>query len=459
MLRLLVSNSSISPHDAFAGAALGMIVGREQAVSDALEQVSRSLQVDLVTPLDSGIDNGARELDVFEKEMKDNRTRLGADLKKLETATKKSAKQGDNTLIQAMKDFNSKREEIDQFKSNQLHTVFLIERRRFGEILSATTKVVNSQLEFARTVIAMEQDSQHHAHLLGTLESLSEEQVSALQVSSQKSYTALNTSEGANVTLTSSTNTTVNRGGPAPGGNYGSPRGPASPGGPPPPSGAPPPPNFSPPPPMNSPGGPPPPMGGPPPPMGGPPPPMGAPPPMGSLPPPMSAPPPGGSPRPPGGAPPPGPPGGGNGTMRGGKMPAPPPPMGGPPAPMGAPPPGRGGPPPPPGGGPPPPPPGGGPPPPPAGGGPPPPPAAPKAPKAPKASSKPSKPAKSGGGGGGGGGGAVGGGDPSEGRGDLLNSITGFKGGLKKTVTNDRSGPILKEDKKPGGGRGAPPMF
>ena len=114
-----------------------------------------------------------------------------------------------------------------------------------------------------------------------------------------------------------------------------------------------------------------------------------------------------------------------------------------PPVPTAGPPPAAVPPPPPPAGGPAPPPP------PPTGGPAPPPPA--KAPPAPKAnkkgtpSSKKTDHAK------------LGGGDPDEGRGDLLNSIAGFKGGLKKTVTNDRSGPILKEDKKPAGGM--PPMF
>jgi Ran GTPase-activating protein (RanGAP) involved in mRNA processing and transport len=80
----------------------------------------------------------------------------------------------------------------------------------------------------------------------------------------------------------------------------------------------------------------------------------------------------------------------------------------------------------------------GGPPPPPPGG-PPPPPAAPKAPKADSKSKSSSKPS----------------GD-SEDRSQLFSSINGFKGGLKKTVTNDRSAPILKEEKKPAG---IPPMF
>lgn len=89
------------------------------------------------------------------------------------------------------------------------------------------------------------------------------------------------------------------------------------------------------------------------------------------------------------------------------------------------PPPPAGGPPPPPAGGPPPPP-AGGPPPPPAGG-----PAKSKSSSKAKSSSKSSDSHK------------LGGGDPNEGRGDLLSSIAGFKGGLKKTVTNDRSGPSL----------------
>jgi hypothetical protein len=116
--------------------------------------------------------------------------------------------------------------------------------------------------------------------------------------------------------------------------------------------------------------------------------------PPGSLPP---------GPSPPG--PPPGPP-----PMRTPSGPPPPgPPPGPPPTPSG-------------GGGPPPPP---GPPPP----GPPPPPAAPA--------------------------GKIGGGDPSQNRGALLSSIEGFsKGGLKKTVTNDRSAPVTKNSPAPAGGGG-----
>lgn len=183
------------------GEALSRIAGRQVAVSEAMEGVCRSLSIDLATPLDSGIDNGARELDTFEKEMKDNRTRLAAELKKLEGTTKKAGGKGgdQSVLIQAMKDFNAKREEIDRFKSDQLHTVFLIERRRFGEILSATTKVVGSQMEYARVVLAMEADAPGHTQLLSTLESLSEEQISALSVASQKPYTSLNTSDRKSV--------------------------------------------------------------------------------------------------------------------------------------------------------------------------------------------------------------------------------------------------------------------
>lgn len=472
---------------------MGRIVGRETSIIEAMEGVARSLTVECAIPLDSGIENGARELDMFEKEMKESRSRLGTELKKLEAVTKKAGGKGgdQNVLIQAMKDFNAKREEIDQWKSNQLHAVFLIERRRFGEILSATTKVAAAQIEYAKVVTAMNDDTASHTQLLSTLEALSAEQIEALSVASQKQYTSLNTSEGANVTLTGSTNTVLTRGG-APTQSYGAPRPISSPGAGGPPSGAPPPPNFNPgppsgapPPPNFNPG---PPSGAPPPPnfspsppsydsgpgagMGGPPPPMGLPkmPPRGPS---VSSGSPSSSPRAgpppvPGGGPP-----GSNGTLRGGKGPSPPMPgggMGGPPkmpgggAPpmpggpprgppmgMGGPPPPMGGPPPPMGGGPPPPP-GGGPPPPPPGGGPPPP--------KPPAPSKSSSKSKSKGGGGGGGGGKIGGGDPSEGRGDLLNSISGFKGGLKKTVTNDRSAPVLTADKKAaGGGRGGPPMF
>ncbi|PRP89803.1 hypothetical protein PROFUN_00145 [Planoprotostelium fungivorum] len=154
------------------------------------------------------------------------------------------------------------------------------------------------------------------------------------------------------------------------------------------------------------------------PPASAPPPPRSAPAPPPSRGPPMSAP------------PPPGP-------SRGPPMsaPAPPAPNRGPP--MSAPPPMRAAPPPMRGGGPPPPP-GRGPPsfggapppPPPSGGPPPPPPAAPKAPSAP-----------AGGGGGGGG------------RNALLSSIQqGAK--LKKTVTVDKSAPILKQEKGSGGGGG-----
>ena len=482
-----------------------------------MEGLARSLSVECAIPLDSGLDNGARELDLFEKEMKDNRSRLGTDLKRLESVTKKAGGKGgdQNTLIQAMKDYNAKREEIDQWKSNQLHTVFLIERRRFGEILSATTKVATAQMEYAKVISAMNDDTAGHTKLLGTLEALSSEQIEALSVASQKSYTSLNTSEAANVTLTGSTNSVLTRGGPPSSSPYGTPRTGSTSGGPPsgPPSGAPPPPNFAPgppsgapPPPNFAPGPPGPPSGAPPPPNFSPSPPsyMDSGPGAGSTPPPMglpkmpprgppsmpgsspaASPRPGGGPPPiPGGGPPPSMPGSGGspGTLRGmnkgppppmpggagsprppggppsmpgGPPPSrgppapmgmgPPPPMGGPPPPMGAPPAPMGGPPPPPGGGPPPPPPGGAPPP-------------PKAPKASKSSGKKK-------GGGGGGGGKIGGGDPSEGRNDLLNSISGFKGGLKKTVTNDRSAPVLTEKKSGGGGgpmgmgRGGPPMF
>ena len=445
-------------YECVAGEALSRIAGRQVAVSEAMEGVCRSLSIDLATPLDSGIDNGARELDTFEKEMKDNRTRLAAELKKLEGTTKKAGGKGgdQSVLIQAMKDFNAKREEIDRFKSDQLHTVFLIERRRFGEILSATTKVVGSQMEYARVVLAMEADAPGHTQLLSTLESLSEEQISALSVASQKPYTSLNTSEAANVTLTGSTNAALSRaGGPPPTAAYGSPRpmhsGPGagqSPGGPPPPGppgGAPPPPNFAPsppsfePPPPMSPGGTPkmgPPKFSAPPPMPGGGPPGGGPPssPRPNLPPPM-----------PSGGPP-----GSNGTLRSGsKAPPPvpgkmPPPMPGK-APGGPPPPPMGAPPPPMGGGPPPPPMGGGgPPPPPPGGAPPP----PKPSKTSASTSSGKKKAATSSGGGGG-----------DERNALLGSINNFKGGLKKTVTNDRSAPVLKEDKKPGMGRGGPPMF
>lgn len=90
---------------------------------------------------------------------------------------------------------------------------------------------------------------------------------------------------------------------------------------------------------------------------------------------------------------------------------------------------------------PPPPPPAAGPPPPPAGG--PPPPPAPSGPPKSKTSSSPA-PAKS---------------TPppaDEERSDLLNAISGFKGGLRKVQTNDRSAPVLKQDKSAGG---PPPMF
>lgn len=97
-------------------------------------------------------------------------------------------------------------------------------------------------------------------------------------------------------------------------------------------------------------------------------------------------------------------------------MVAPPPPPAPPAAPVGGPPP----------------PPAGGPPAPPAGGPPPPPAGGPAKSKSSKSSSK-SKPSGS----------ALGGGDPDEGRGDLLNSISGFKGGLRKVQTNDRSAPAL----------------
>lgn len=483
---------------------MGRFVGREVAIVDAMEGLARSLSVECAIPLDSGLDNGARELDLFEKEMKDNRSRLGTELKKLEATTKKAGGKGgdQNTLIQAMKDYNAKREEIDQWKSNQLHTVFLIERRRFGEILSATSKVAAAQIEYSKVITAMNDDTAGHTKLLGTLEALSGEQIEALSVASQKSYTTLNTSEAANgVTLTGSTNTVLARG---PGGGpsqspYGTPRAAAAGG---PPSGAPPPPNFAPGPPGPPSGAPPPPNFSPGPPSGAPPPPNfspgppsydsggGGPPPMGLPKMPARGPPsmgnsPSGSPRP-GGGPPPlpggGPPSGSPGTMRakgpppptpssgppgGAGRPSLPPPMhgggGGPPpmpgggGPPRGPPPSMGGGPPMPMGGGPPPPMGGGPPPPPAGGGPPPPPGGgpPPPPKAPKASSSSKKPKS---GGGGGGGGKIGGGDPSEGRGDLLSSISGFKGGLKKTVTNDRSG-LIKETKGGGGGGRGPPMF
>lgn len=461
-----------------------------------MDGLARSLSVECAIPLDSGLDNGARELDLFEKEMKDNRSRLGTELKKLEATTKKAGGKGgdQNTLIQAMKDYNAKREEIDQWKSNQLHTVFLIERRRFGEILSATSKVAAAQIEYSKVIAAMNDDTAGHTKLLGTLEALSGDQIEALSVASQKSYTALNTSEASNVTLTGSTNTVLARGPGGPSASpYGTPRS-AAPSGP--PSGAPPPPNFAPGPPGPPSGAPPPPNFSPGPPSGAPPPPNFSPGPPsyepssgGGLPPPMGLPKmpargppsmgnsPAGSPRP-GGGPPPlpggGPPSGSPGTMRAKGPPPPTPGAGASPRPS-IPPPmmGGGGPPPMPGGGPPrgpppsmggggPPPPMGGPPPPMMGGGggppPPPPGGAPPPPKAPKASSSSSKKKSSKASSNSG---ALGGGDPSEGRSDLLSSISGFKGGLKKTVTNDRSGPNLAAEKKGpgGGGRGPPPMF
>jgi len=69
-------------------------------------------------------------------------------------------------------------------------------------------------------------------------------------------------------------------------------------------------------------------------------------------------------------------------------------------------------------------------------GGPPPPPGPPGPPPPPKAPAPKANAPK------------IGGSEPTENRGALLSSISGFsKGGLKKTVTVDKSGPLLKEEK------------
>eukprot|EP01122_Echinamoeba_exundans_P001531 TRINITY_DN11568_c0_g1_i1.p1 TRINITY_DN11568_c0_g1~~TRINITY_DN11568_c0_g1_i1.p1 ORF type:complete len:515 (+),score=175.66 TRINITY_DN11568_c0_g1_i1:296-1840(+) len=446
------------------GDALRKFVYHQRNVANAVENTAKVMQTEITQFIETSQDAKKEELAAFDRDVKKERTRLAGDLKKMEEGLKKSSKLGQEALKNSMQLFNDKRVEIDRFKSDNLRKVFLIERKRFGEILGQLCKVADAQQVFAGTITAMGGDLQAFNALLQTTDKVTDEQMQSLTVKADKSFIKLQTGESTDVQLTAATNSFVQQG--AANATVGSvQRSSVSvPGAAPSPSGT-----------MRTAPAMPPPMGGgaPPPPVGAPslPPPItgmpAPPPPMTNIPPPISSPggPPRGPPGPPPGAggpprgppgPPPGPPGGGG---------PPPSPRGPPPAPsspgtMRGPPPGPPGPPsgpprPPAGGAPPPPPPGpkGGaappPPPPPPGGG-----AGPKPPPPPPVSksSKSSAPAD----------------DydvppPSGERNALLGSIQGFKkGGLKKTVTVDKSAPVLTADKGGGGGGGRgkmPPMF
>lgn len=355
------------------GVEINKLAEGQKLIADGIDTVANSLLNDIVQNLEQKLEIDSKDIDNFEKDMNKSRKDLQGELKELEKKTKKSGKKGgDAALLQNMKEFNTKREDIDRFKSDILKKVFLIERKRFGDVLISSSSFVQSQIGFSGTIANLQSDVTHWSSVLQTLDVLSDEQIAALAVKAEAGYQKLQTSESTNVTLTDATNKNVLNA------NHfqtGSRTQPSTPGGPPPPNFNPPPPNHNPPPPSFN-----------------PPPPSFNPSPKGSPQPKMSP-----------------------------KIPAPlkkgPPTPGGPPPPLsgGPPPPSFGGPPPPPSGGPPPPP-SGGPPPPPSSGAPP-----------PSKSSSSSKKGKSSGGG-------------SGDRGSLLGSIESFKkGGLKKTVTVDKS--------------------
>lgn len=435
------------------GDSLRKFVYHQRNIAAAIENTAKVMQSEVTTFLESSSDAKKEELSTFDRDTKKQRTQLGSDLKKMEDGLKKSSKLGQEALKNSMQLFNDKRVEIDRFKSESLRKIFLIERKRFGEILGQLVKVADSQLQYAGTVQGMTGDLQSFNALLQTTDKVTDEQMQSLTVKADKSFIKLQTSESTDVQLTAATNSfvqqgaanatvgTVHRSSVSVPGAAPSPSNATMRGAPPPPMSAP-----APPPPVGAPSLPPPITG-----MGGPPMASSPPPPGGRGPPPGPPGPPAGPPRGPPG-PPPGPPTGG----------PPPSPRGPPPAPnspstMRGPPPGPPGPPPGPprapvGGAPPPPPPGpkGGappPPPPPSGGGGPKPPPPPPVSKSSKSSKKDDDyPAP----------------ESSGERNALLGSIQGFKkGGLKKTVTVDKSAPVLTAEKGGGGGgRGKmPPMY
>jgi len=148
----------------------------------------------------------------FEKDLTKNRKDLGAQLKKLEQEAQKAGKKGDHVLKTAMKNFNDKREEIDRFKSDNLRKIFLLERKRFGDVLTATSKLAQSQMDYAAQVASMSSDASNWQSLLGTIDNLTDDQINALASKADKPFVQLRQAEAGDVVLYESTNAIITKG-------------------------------------------------------------------------------------------------------------------------------------------------------------------------------------------------------------------------------------------------------
>jgi len=118
-----------------------------RSIEGKRDQVTRSIQEDVITSLQKSAKADEMELTQFENDYKRNRDACRQKMAKLEGNSKKAGKKGAAALQEAIKELDVAVKEADKIKADKLRNVLLLERKKFCNLLTQMGMFVSSEVD------------------------------------------------------------------------------------------------------------------------------------------------------------------------------------------------------------------------------------------------------------------------------------------------------------------------
>jgi hypothetical protein len=205
-----IINKLSTLHIGDLGNVIGDIASYCYDVDTKLRVYAVSLQNDFVAPLARSMDPHQKEINEKMKDLQKRDSAFSKEMAASEKLVTKASKSGQQVMVEAVKEFNLKKEEVDQKKAEVLLDVFSMERERYLFIIEQMCKVFDSQVLYANAITSVTTDLPIWKEKARTKNALSEEQLDAIATRSEQTFKQVGDSS-TDVVLYRSTNDAIKR--------------------------------------------------------------------------------------------------------------------------------------------------------------------------------------------------------------------------------------------------------
>jgi len=150
---------------------------------------------DFLIPISRSMEPHLKEIGDLSRDVKNSVSGFSKQMAVSEKDLEKAGKSGQTQLVEAMENFNKKKDEVDKQKAEILLNVLLKERERYIFIIELYLQTLQYEIALGKSLETQSVDIQRWKDICQTKNSLSEEQITALATASDLTFKQINSEQ------------------------------------------------------------------------------------------------------------------------------------------------------------------------------------------------------------------------------------------------------------------------